>query len=79
MSQHFPKKAINLAYFTENNEKCESKFNLKFCSYGRFGYGQYDSKKNIAKNVAVRWQSLLKVRKSLYLPLAPLFMDRPIA
>ena len=57
MSQHFPQKAINLAYFTENNEKRESKFNLQFCSYGRFGYGQYDSKKNIAENVAIRWQS----------------------
>ena len=36
MSQHFPQRAINLAYFTENNEKCESKFNLQLCSYGRF-------------------------------------------
>ena len=27
----FPPKAINLAYFTENNEKCESKFNLQLC------------------------------------------------
>ena len=40
MSQDFPQKAINLAYFTENNEKCENKFNLQLCSYGRFGYGQ---------------------------------------
>ena len=25
MSQNFPQRAINLAYFTENNKKCESK------------------------------------------------------
>ena len=31
MSQHFPQKAINLAYFTENNGKFESKFNLQLC------------------------------------------------
>ena len=37
----FPPKSQNLeAYFTENNEKCESKFNLQLCSYGQFGYGQ---------------------------------------
>ena len=39
-SQNFLHKAINLAYFTENNENCESKFNLQLCSYGQFGYGQ---------------------------------------
>ena len=37
---HFPPKAIHLAYFTENNEKWEIKFNLQLCSYGQFGYGQ---------------------------------------
>ena len=36
----FSPKSHNLAYFTENNEKCESKFNLQLCSYGIFGYGQ---------------------------------------
>ena len=33
-SPKFPQKAINLAYFTENNKKCKSKFNLQLCSYG---------------------------------------------
>ena len=34
-SQHFPQKAINLAYFTENNDKCESKVNRQLlCYYG---------------------------------------------
>ena len=40
MSHNFAQKAINLAYFTGNNKKRESKFNLQLCSYGRFGYGQ---------------------------------------
>ena len=39
MSQNFPQKATNLAYFSKNNKKCENKFNLQLCSYGRFEYG----------------------------------------
>ena len=72
-----PPNAINLAHFTENNEICESKFKLQLCSYGQFGYGQYDKEQILLKNVAIRWQSSLKVQKLLYLPLAPLFVERP--
>ena len=39
MSHNFPKKAINLAYFTKNNKKCENKCSLQLWFNGRFEYG----------------------------------------
>ena len=43
----------------------------------KLGMGNKILRQILLKNVAIRWQSSLKVQKSLYLPLAPLFVERP--
>ena len=41
LSQHFPPKAINLAYFTENNENVKVSLTSNYVLIFRFRYGQY--------------------------------------